>query len=58
MTHLIASIMRSMTDAGRWLAETTARPSKAQKKGVLIDPPGIDAGKKIKVKKRHILVDT
>jgi hypothetical protein len=50
--------MRSMTDAGRWLAETTARPSKAQKKGVLIDPPGIDAGKKIKVKKRHILVDT
>ena len=26
--------------------------------GVSIDPPGFDAGKKIKGKKRHILVDT
>src|SRR6266446_5267270 len=28
------------------------------KRGVCIDPPGYDAGKKIKGKKRHILVDT
>ena len=31
---------------------------KRRKRGVLIDPPGFDAGKKIKGKKRHILVDT
>lgn len=61
-----ASIMRSTSDAGSRLAETTARrprsstanASKAQKKRGLIDPPGFDAGKKIKGKKRHILVDT
>ena len=29
-----------------------------RKRGVSIDPPGYDAGKKIKGKKRHILVDT
>jgi len=29
-----------------------------RKRGVSIDPPGFDAGKKIKGKKRHILVDT
>ena len=28
------------------------------KRGASIDPPGYDAGKKIKGKKRHILVDT
>ena len=33
------------------------KASRAQKKGVS-DPPGFDAGKKIKGKKRHILVDT
>ena len=27
-------------------------------RGVCIDPPGYDAGKKIKGKKRHVLVDT
>jgi transposase len=27
-------------------------------RGACIDPPGYDAGKKIKGKKRHILVDT
>ena len=37
---------------------STARASKALKKGACIDPPGYDAGKKIKGKKRHILVDT
>jgi transposase len=30
----------------------------AEKGGASIDPPGYDAGKKIKGKKRHILVDT
>src|SRR6266852_7745005 len=37
------------------------RQSKRQergKRGAWIDPPGYDAGKKIKGKKRHILVDT
>ena len=29
-----------------------------RKKGACINPPGYDAGKKIKGKKRHILVDT
>src|SRR3954467_2240308 len=29
-----------------------------RKRGASIDPPGYDAGKKIKGKKRHILVDT
>lgn len=38
--------------------QRTAKASEAQKKGALIDPPGFDAGKKIKGKKRHILVDT
>ena len=31
---------------------------KSAKRGVCIDPPGYDAGKKIKGIKRHILVDT
>ena len=31
---------------------------KRRKRGRCIDPPGYDAGKKIKGKKRHILVDT
>ena len=30
----------------------------AEKRGASIDPPGYDAGKRIKGKKRHILVDT
>jgi hypothetical protein len=37
---------------------STARASRAQKRGLTIDPPGFDAGKKIKGKKRHVLVDT
>jgi hypothetical protein len=32
--------------------------SRAPKRGACIDPHGYDAGKKIKGKKRHILVDT
>ncbi len=37
---------------------STARASRAPKKGVSIDRHGFDAGKKIKGKKRHLLVDT
>src|SRR3984957_1414232 len=36
----------------------SSRPAMARYKGASIDPPGYDAGKKIKGKKRHILVDT
>ena len=61
----IASMMRSTSNAGknsasrpvRALASSIARASRAQKKGVRIDPHGFDAGKLIKGKKRHILVD-
>jgi transposase len=52
----------------RELAEREANPTaaiidsqsvkSAEKGGLSIDPPGYDAGKKIKGKKRHILVDT
>ena len=41
--------------------DTNHRQSERQKRRksrVSIDPPGFDAGKKIKGKKRHILVDT
>ena len=62
----IASTMRSTSNAAkRWgarrarqRASSTLRVSKARKKGACIDPSGYDAGKKIKGKKRHILVDT
>src|SRR5258707_1126330 len=37
---------------------STVKASRARKKGAWIDPHGYDAGKKIKGKKRHILVDT
>ena len=37
---------------------STAKASRARKRGACIDPHGYDAGKKIKGKKRHILVDT
>jgi transposase len=35
-----------------------SRSVKSAERGAWIDPPGYDAGKKIKSKKRHILVDT
>src|SRR5258708_16719476 len=35
-----------------------AKASRALKRGPCIDPHGYDAGKKIKGKKRHLLVDT
>lgn len=37
---------------------SAARASKARKRGARIDPSGHDAGKKVKGKKRHIVVDT
>ena len=37
---------------------STVRALRALKRGASIDPPGYDAGKKIKGKKRHVLVDT
>ena len=36
----------------------TARAPRALKKGASLDPEGFDAGKKVKGRKRHILVDT
>ena len=39
-------------------ARGPARASRARKRGACVDPPGYDAGKKIKGKKRHVLVDT
>jgi hypothetical protein len=53
--------------ACRELSEREASPTacviesqsvKSAEKGASIDPPGYDAGKKIKGKKRHVLVDT
>jgi len=49
--------------AGRDASATTAivdsqSVKSAEKGGACIDPPGFDAGKKIKGKKRHVLVDT
>jgi transposase len=40
------------------LQSSTVRAQRARKKGACLDPIGYDAGKKIKGKKRHILVDT
>ena len=46
-----------MKQARRWRS-STRRPRRASKRGSWLDPPGYDAGKKIKGRKRHILVDT
>src|SRR6478672_497936 len=62
----IASIMHSMCSvASRPGARpaplprsSTAKRQERRKRGAAIDPPGYDAGKKIRGKKRHILVDT
>ena len=40
------------------LRHRLSKREKRRKRGAYIDPPGYDAGKKIKGKKRHILVDT
>ena len=61
-----ASIMRSPLRAGSRPRERPARPppsstaraSRAQKKGASIDRNGYGAGQKIKGKKRHLPVDT
>jgi transposase len=66
MARWRASITRSMwryasRRGGRRVRprqSSTARASRARKKGALLDPQGFDAGKKITGRKRHILVDT
>ena len=56
--------LREMPRAGRTRSQPDRRdhrqPKRQErgKRGACIDPPGYDAGKKIKGKKRHILVDT
>lgn len=42
----------------RPLPSWTVKASNRRKKGARIDPAGYDAGKQIKGKKRHVLVDT
>ncbi len=66
MARSIASTMRFMRSAAkpprarpaRPPRSLTARASRGRKRGPAIDPTGYDAGKKIKGKKWHILVDT
>ena len=49
---------RDVKQARRWRS-STCRPRRARsKRGSWLDPSGYDAGKKIKGRKRHILVDT
>ncbi|AOO79562.1 hypothetical protein BHK69_02840 [Bosea vaviloviae] len=50
--------MRSQVPCSAKRRLSTARASRALKKGAGIDPPGFGGGKKIKGKKRHVLVDT
>ena len=45
-------------EPARPLPSSIAKASRALKRGPCIDPHGFDAGKKIKGKKRHLLVDT
>ena len=49
---------REQREASPTAAIIDSQSGKARKKGGGIDPHGYDAGKKIKGKKRHILVDT
>ncbi len=58
-----ALYVRCREQAGREASPTAAiidsqSVRSAEKGGACIDPPGYDAGKKIKGKKRHVLVDT
>ena len=48
---------RDVKQARRWRS-STRRPRRRSKRGSWLDPSGYDAGKKIKGRKRHILVDT
>ena len=58
-----ALYVKCREQAGREASPTAAiidsqSVKSAEKGGASIDPPGYDAGKKIKGKKRHVLVDT
>jgi hypothetical protein len=64
-SHLLheALYVKCREMAGREASPTAAiidsqSVKSAEKRGPAIDPPGYDAGKKIKGRKRHILVDT
>jgi len=49
---------REQREASPTAAIIDSQSVKSAEKGAWIDPHGYDAGKKIKGKKRHILVDT
>ena len=56
---LVEGLVHGDGSTGGWPPpSSTARASRALKKGGSIDPGGFDAEKKVKGKKRHILVDT
>ena len=58
MRFISSAVSKSNARSARLPPSSTAKASRAPKKGGCIDPHGYDAGKKIKGKKRHILVDT
>src|SRR4030088_3488991 len=53
----VCATRRDVKQARRWRS-STRRPRRPLKRGSWLDPSGYDAGKKIKGRKRHILVDT
>ena len=55
--YVASARRRDVKRARRWRS-STCRPRRALKRGSWLDPSGYDAGKKIKGRKRHILVDT
>src|SRR5580704_2831366 len=56
----LREVSRSCRSRGEPVRRDHRQPERQErgKRGARIDPPGYDAGKKIKGKKRHILVDT
>jgi hypothetical protein len=54
----VAVVSRKVVRQVRRLRSSTRRPPRALKKGAGLDPSGYDAGKKIKDRKQHILVNT
>ena len=58
MRSTCCAVSRLAARPARRQRSSTARASRARKKGALHRPTGYDAGKKIKGKKRHVLVDT
>jgi len=56
----LSAVSRTRAERGQSKCRHHRQPEreKRRKRGASIDPPGYDAGKKIKGKKRHLLVDT